>query len=139
MKSTNHLAVVVAAVLFFALGAVWYTILADPWLAGIGKTVDQLARDGGGKPTVFVIGFAAVLVMCYTLGWIVHRGMTPTAGSGALTGAVVAFGLVGATLAMNYGFEARSVTLWLINAGYVLIGLVLAGAIVGGWQRKQDG
>ena len=54
MKSTNHLAVVVAAVLFFALGAVWYTILADPWLAGIGKTVDQLARDGGGKPTVFV-------------------------------------------------------------------------------------
>ncbi len=62
--------------------------------------------------------------------------MEPTAGNGALTGATVAFGLVGGMLALNYGFEARGVTLWLINAGYALVGLVLAGAIIGGWKKK---
>lgn len=138
MQSTNHVAVVVAAVLFFALGAVWYTVLAEPWLAGIGKTVEQLTKENGGSPLPYVVGFVAVLVMCYTLAWIVQRGMEPTVGSGALTGATVAFGIVGATLALNYGFEVRGVTLWLINAGYVLVGLVLAGAIIGGWKRRRQ-
>jgi hypothetical protein len=136
MKSLNHIAVLVAAILFFALGAVWYNVFSQPWLDGIGKTVEQLMKDNGGSPAPYVIGFLAILVMCYTLGWIVQRGMEPTAGNGALTGATVAFGLVGGMLALNYGFEARGITLWLINAGYALVGLVLAGAIIGGWKKK---
>ena len=74
--------------------------------------------------------------MCYTLGWIVQRGCSRRPGNGALTGATVAFGLIGATLALNYGFEARGITLWLINAGYVVVGLVIAGAIIGGWRKQ---
>ena len=137
MSRINHWAVIVAAVVFFAIGAVWYTTLQAPWLAGIGKTLEQLAKEQGGSPLPFVIGFLAVLVMCYTLAWIVHRGMTPSAGNGALTGLVVAFGIVGATLALNYGFEWRGITLWLINAGYVVIGLVISGAIIGAWRRQN--
>lgn len=140
MKSTNHIAVVIAAVVFFAIGAVWYTVFAQPWAEGIGKTMDQLMREKGASPLPYAIGFFAILVMCYTLAWIVDRGMEPSAGNGALTGATVAFGVVGAMLALNYGFEARGVTLWLINAGYALVGLVIAGAIIGGWRRtKREG
>lgn len=135
---TNHVAVIVAAVVFFALGALWYNVFSAQWLAGIGKTMDQIAKENGGSPLPYVIGFVAVLVMCYTLAWIVHKGMEPTAGNGALTGATVAFGLIGATLALNYGFEARGVTLWLINAGYVLVGLVIAGAIIGAWRKTSQ-
>ena len=135
---TNHAAVILAAVLFFVLGAVWYTVLAAPWLAGIGKTVEQIEREHGGSMLPFVVGFVAVLVMCYTLNWIIGRALEPpTSGSGAMSGAVVALGLIGATLALNYGFEARSVSLWLINAVYVLVGLAMAGAIIGGWKKKH--
>ena len=42
MKSINHVAIIVAAIVFFAIGAVWYNVFSEPWLAGIGKTVDQL-------------------------------------------------------------------------------------------------
>jgi len=136
MKPVNHVAVLVAAVVFFAIGAVWYTVFSVPWLAGIGKTVEQLMKDNGGSPAPYIVGFLAIVVMCYTLNWIVQRGLEPSAGSGALAGATVAFGIVGATLALNYGFEARGVTLWLINAGYVLIGLVITGAIIGAWKKK---
>ena len=59
-------------------------------------------------------------------------------GNGALTGATVAFGIVGAMLALNYGFEARGITLWLINAGYAFVGLVIAGAIIGAWRKKTN-
>ena len=135
---TNHAAVILAAVLFFVLGAVWYTLLAVPWLAGIGKTMEQIEREHGGSMLPFVVGFIAVLVMCYTLNWIIGRALEPpTSGSGAMSGAIVALGLIGATMALNYGFEARSVSLWLINAVYVLVGLAMAGAIIGGWKKKH--
>jgi hypothetical protein len=137
---TNHAAVILAAVLFFALGAVWYTVLATPWLAGIEKTAEQIAKDHDGSALPFIVGFVAILVMCYTLSWIVGRAIDPpTAGSGAMSGAMVALGLIGATLALNYGFEARSVSLWVINAAYVLVGLVMAGAIIGGWKKRHAG
>ncbi len=57
MRSINHVAVVVAAVLFFALGAGWYNLFSQPWLDGIGKTVEQIAKDNGGSPLPFVVGF----------------------------------------------------------------------------------
>ena len=120
-----------------AIGAGWYTAFSAPWLNGIGKTVEQLTKDGGGTPMAMATGFVAILVMCYTLAWIVDRGLQPTAGNGALTGATVAFGIVGAMLALNYGFEARGITLWLINAGYAFVGLVVAGAIIGAWRKKS--
>ena len=138
MRSINHLAIIVAAVVFFAIGAVWYNVFSKPWLEGIGKTMDQLARENGGSPLPYIVGFIAIVIMCYTLGWIVQRGLTRSAGNGALTGATVAFGIVGAALALYYGFEARGITLWLINAGYVVVGLVISGAIIGGWRQKDS-
>jgi len=135
MKAINHWAVLVAAVVFFAIGAAWYNLFSKPWLDGIGKTIDQITKENGGSPLPYVVGFLAIVVMCYTLGWIVQKGMTPSAGNGALTGATVAFGIVGAALALNYGFEARGLTLWLINAGYVFVGLVISGAIIGAWRK----
>jgi len=135
VKAINHWAVFVAAVVFFAIGAGWYNVFSKPWLDGIGKTIEQVTKENGGSPLPYVVGFLAIVIMCYTLGWIVQKGMTPTAGNGALTGATVAFGIVGATLALNYGFEARGLTLWLINAGYVFVGLVISGAIIGAWRK----
>jgi len=136
MKSTNHFAVIVAAAAFFALGAGWYTVLADPWAAGIGKTMDQLQRESRGSFTPMVMGFVAILVMCYTLSSLLNRLGDTTAAGGARVGAFVALGLVAANIALNYAFEVRGVTLWTINSGYVLVGLSLAGAIIGGWRRK---
>ena len=138
MTGIRILAIVVAAVVYFFIGAIWYGQFSVAWLAGIGKTVEQIEREHGGSMLPFVVGFVAVLVMCYTLNWIIGRALEPpTSGSGAMSGAVVALGLIGATLALNYGFEARSVSLWLINAVYVLVGLAMAGAIIGGWKKKH--
>ena len=136
MKSTNHVAVIVAAIVFFAIGAAWYTVLADPWMVGIGKTMEQLAQDGAGSPKPLVIGFAAILVMCYTLNSLLNKLGDTTAIRGAMTAGFVALGFIAANIALNYGFELRGVTLWAINSGYVLVGLVIAGAIIGGWRRK---
>ena len=136
MTTTNHIAIVVAAVACFMRGAGWYTVLADRWAAGVGKTMEQLKAESGGSLVPMVMGFVAILVMCYTLNSLLTRLGDTTAASGAKVGAFVALGFVAANIALNYAFELRGVTLWTINTGYVLVGLTVAGAIIGGWRKK---
>jgi hypothetical protein len=133
---TRHLATWIAAIVFFVLGAIWYTVLSSRWLAAIGKTMEQLGADQGGSPLPYVIGFVAILVMCYSLSWLIERLQATTFAAGMRLGAAVAAGFVAANLALNYGFESRPVTLWLINGVYAIVGLALAGAIIGGWKRR---
>jgi hypothetical protein len=135
VSGARHVAVWIASIVFFVLGAIWYSVMAVPWMAAIGKTAEQLGREQGASPLPYVVGFIAILVMCYTLAWLMHRLQAATLVAGLRLGAIVAIGFIAATLALNYGFEARSVTLWLINSAYVIVGLALAGAIIGGWKR----
>lgn len=135
MSGARHVAVWIASIVFFVLGAIWYSVMAAPWMAAIGKTMDELTREQGASPLPYIVGFAAILVMCYTLAWLMHRLQAATLAAGLRLGAIIAAGFIAATLALNYGFEARSVTLWLINSVYVIVGLALAGAIIGGWKR----
>ena len=135
MTAARHVAVWIASIVFFVLGAVWYSLMAAPWMAAIGKTMDQITREQGGSPLPYVVGFVATLVMCYTLAWLLQRLQTATLAGGLRLGATVAAGFIAATLALNYGFEARSLTLWLINSAYVVFGLAIAGAIIAGWKR----
>jgi hypothetical protein len=81
---------------------------------------------------------AAQFSMCYTLQWVIGRTTSPTLSSGAMTGAIVAIGICAASLALNYGFESRSFALWLINSGYYVVGLVVAGAIIGGSRNTTS-
>ena len=38
----NYIAVIIAALAGFGLGAVWYMVLGGPWLHALGKTKDEL-------------------------------------------------------------------------------------------------
>ena len=138
MLRNRHVAVWIAAIVFFVLGALWYTALQTAWLAGIGKTLEQLTLEQGESPLPYAVGFAAILVACYTLDWLLDRTQGRSAGAGARLGAVVALGFVAAVLALNYGFESRSPLLWLINAGYALVGLGIAGGIIGGRSHPSS-
>ncbi len=137
MSGIRILAIVVAAVVYFLVGAIWYGQFSAAWLAGIGRTMAELeAENPGARP--YVVGFASVLVACATLAWLIARTGTTGWAGGAKLGIVVALGLVGAQLALNYGFESRSVSLWLINTGYAVVGLAIAGGIIGAWSRPRE-
>lgn len=136
MNTRTIIAVVAASVLYFAIGAIWYNAFSADWLAGIGKTTQQIEADGGGVRSM-VIGFLSILVACATLAVLMRWTGTRGLWDGGKLGLCVAVGFVGAQLALNYGFEARSVALWLINAGYAIVGLTLAGAIIGSVGRPE--
>jgi len=53
---------------------------------------------------------------------------------GMLLGGLVWLGFVVAVLGPLYAFEANSPMLLLLNAGSVLLTLLITGAILGGWR-----
>ncbi len=137
MIGIRHVAVIIGALVWFVIGAGWYNLLSAPWLQGIGKTMEQVQKESGGPTQPMLTGFVAILVMCYVLAWLIGRLNERTLAGGAKAGATVAIGFIAAMLALNYGFEVRGVMLWLINAGYALVGMVVAGAIIGAWPNKS--
>jgi Protein of unknown function (DUF1761) len=136
MNTINHVAVWVAGIVQFILGAGWYTLLGPSWLAGIGKTQEQIMAAHGNSPLPYIISLLTGLVIAYTIAWLLPKLGPQTASSGAKTGAVLGLALIGTTLAQNYAFEARSISLWLINAGYMVVGMALMGSIVGHWKKR---
>jgi len=135
MSSINHVAVWIAGIVQFMVGAGWYTALGRAWMVGIGKDEVQLAAEHGHSPLPYVISFAAGVVIAYTLAWLLPRVGAASAATGAKTGALLGLAFIGTTLAQNYGFEARPVSLWLINTGYMVVGMAIMGAIVGHWRK----
>lgn len=136
MSGINHVAVWVAGLVQFMLGAGWYTAFANPWMAAIGKTEAQLMAEHGASPLPYIFALVGALIVAYTIAWLLPKVDAESAGGGAKTGATLALALIATTLATNYGFEARSLSLWLINTGYMLIGMAVMGAIIGAWRKK---
>lgn len=136
MSGIHHIAVWVAGIAHFVLGAGWYTALGQAWLTGIGKTEAEVVAEHGSSPAPYIIAFVVAVVIAYTIAVLLPKLGTQSAAGGAMTGMVLALTLIATTLAMNYGFEARSFALWLINGGYMIVGMTLMGAIIGGWRKK---
>jgi len=135
MSGINHVAVWVAGIIQFVLGAGWYTALGRIWMAGIGKDEIQLAAEMGHSPLPYIVSLATGVVIAYTLAWLLPRIGAASAAAGAKTGVVLGLGLIGSTLAQNYAFEARPISLWLVNAGYMVVGMGITGGILGQWRK----
>jgi hypothetical protein len=130
----NIWAVLVAAVVYWMLGAAWFTILSNPWLASIGKTMDQLKQEGVNPGVAYGVAFVCNLIIAYVLDWVVITTGEQTAMRGIMLGALLWVGFVGTTIGTAHIFEARSLEGFVLTAGYPLVGMLLMGAIVGGWK-----
>jgi hypothetical protein len=132
---TNYVAVVVAAVAYWILGAVWYGVLfSKPWMA-LEQMTDERARSM--NPVLpYVITMVLNLLIAYVLAQIILWRNGNTAGRGAAIGVILWVGLIGPITFTTYMYEMRSHTLWAINEFYSLAGLVLMGTILGAWKKK---
>jgi Protein of unknown function (DUF1761) len=127
-------AIVLAAVVSFMFGWLWYGILfPKQWMAAAGKTEADLKAQGGPTPTPFVISFVALLIMAWVLAGVIgHLGAGAiTLRSGVIAGALMWLGFVATTLAVNHTFQGAKPILTLLDGGHWLGVLVLQGAVIG--------
>jgi hypothetical protein len=130
-ESVNYLAVIVAAIAGFGVGAIWYTLLfSKAWIAAVGISEEQMKQ--GGSPVPFIFSGIAYLVIATFLSAL----MSPaTIASGALAGFLAWLGFVLTTTAVNYAFPGRKYELTLIDTGHWLAAMIVMGAILGAFGQ----
>jgi hypothetical protein len=134
----NYPAVVVAAIAYWLLGAVWYGVLfSKQWMTLEQMTIEQAHNV---NPTIpYVVSFLLELLIAYSLAQLCIWRNANTIGRGASVGVLVWIGFVGPITLMTYMFEMRPRALYAINEFYPLFGLVLMGAILGAWTKRTAG
>lgn len=126
MDDFSWLAVIIGAVAFFFLGAVWYSFLfRKPWSQDMG--FDLEGPPQAPSPGLLLGSFAAALVLSAAIEYVVRDGGQEW---GLKVG--LAFGLtLAAVMGQNALYDTRPARLWLVNAGYPLVGAVIVGNIAG--------
>jgi len=86
--------------------------------------------------TVFGLSFLAMLFMVWALNFVInsHKPEDVSLLSGLHYGAFMGFFFSMMTMGVNYLYQRRSVKLWLIDGFYMVIGLGIAGMILGAWR-----
>jgi len=127
----NHLAVFAAAIAYFVLGWIWYSVLfLSQWTALVGRSMSA-------SPSVLVESFVLGLVLSYAAAIALSRRPEDlTVSQGVSFALFMGIAIYGSQTLNNALYESRPIALWLIDTGYVLVGFALIGAIVGGWKRK---
>jgi hypothetical protein len=133
MGAINYLAVVLGAVAFFAVGAVWYSALfSKAWQAevGMGSAEIEAARAKGPGHMVMIMGlsFLLELVVSWMLGHQIARTAPPPH---VIMMFAVGFGafLMTPAIGINYLYQNRSLKLFMIDSGHFIVGSAAMGAV----------
>jgi surface polysaccharide O-acyltransferase-like enzyme len=132
---TNYLAVVVSAVLYWLLGALWFGVLfGKQWMALENLTQEQ--AQSMNRVLSYVITLALNLLIAFVLAQLCSWRNANTAGRGAAIGVLLWIGIYAPITYTTYMYEMRPKELYAINEFYPLVGLCMMGAILGSWMRK---
>jgi hypothetical protein len=132
-RRPNYPGIIAGAIVLFAWGAIWFTLLSSAYLASVGKSKAELDASGFWP---YIIAFVAGLFVSYCFDnmlWHYERG---DAVKGLQVGVLTGVCIFGAMLVNLYSFEARPISLMLIDGGYGIIGFALTGAVVGAMRAR---
>jgi len=132
----NWLAVVVAAIVYYAIGAAWFAPFAmgRMWQRSIGWDANQPAP--GMTAMTIALPLIAYFVAAIAVAMLAAATGSADFSTGVVLGLVVAVGFAGSILAVTAAFETTKPQPWTwfgISFGYHLIGLVVTAVIVSVW------
>jgi hypothetical protein len=129
----NWLAIVVATIVAFLSGAIWYSkaLFGKKWQKSVGLSDKQV--NSGNMGEIMGVSAAGIVVSAVAIGLLVKVLVLTTAVQGALFGLMVAVGILGANKLMQVKFERRPIAYWYITLGGDIVALSLMGAILAVW------
>ncbi len=137
----NYLAVLVAGIVIFVLGGLWYSpvLFAKRWIALQGRTEEQMRAEAAAANmpvmyvSAFICGFVTAWVMAHILAHV-GTSLTLNAVNGALIGFMCWLGFAATSSYATALFSGKPKQLWLIDSSYNLVSFVLAGMILAVWR-----
>ena len=129
MPEVNWLAVLVAAASSFAVGGLWYSkaMFLKAWQRGAGVTDDQMQKGHPAK--IFGGAFVLSFIASWAFSIFIGRDLDP--GTATAYGFTAGLCWVATSFGINYLFERKSFTLFLVNGGYHTVQFTVIGLVLG--------
>jgi hypothetical protein len=134
-SNINWLAVLVAAIAYFILGAIWYSkaLFATQWAKAVG--IDMNNPDKGKSLGKMMAGsFILIAITCIALALLVVRMDLFILASGLRLGAITGLCFATTAVAISFIYESRPTSLYFIDCGYHLVGHLAAAVILVMWR-----
>lgn len=133
----KYLAVLVAAIIHWLLGGVWYALLfKNAFVSRVTpQQMERMQRTNEG--IALGMAFIMSLLLCYILAHFVQYTKAKTAMAGAQTAFWLWLGFIVSTNIATVLFEARPRGLFLINVAYQLVACIVAGVILAVWRPRE--
>lgn len=135
------LPVIAAAVASWLFGAAWYGVLSKPWMAAKGITPADMVDARGKKKSPLVpmaISFVGELIMAAVLKLLLPASMHAGTGNPIcdvlVLAAVIWFGFILTTQAVNNAFGNAKPALTIIDSGHWLGVLLIQALVLGIWN-----
>ena len=129
----NYVAIIVAAIVYMALGALWYS----KWMFKtkyLNLTKQTPVETKGYASWAMSWATVTAVIMAYVLALTINTFQMKTAANGAIVAAIMWAGFTLTTLAHGYLWYKKPLGLFLIEASHYLISMIVMGAIIGGWM-----
>jgi len=132
----NYLAILVAAVVAFLIGGLWYSplLFAKQWMAAHAHTPEDVVELKADAPRAYAISFVGFLIMAAILQMLLNHLDAHNWQHGALWGAHIWLGFAFTIGLMANVYSGKKFSVFVIDAGYQLVYLVVMGAILGQWH-----
>ena len=135
LSNINWLHTLVAALAYFALGAIWYSpVLFSPiWVKLNNIDVNKVDAKKG-IPTMFAISFILMLITTFGLAVLMQILPAIDAIGGIKLGLLLGVCFSSASISINYLYTKKPMMLYVIDCVYHIIGISIASAILAGWH-----
>jgi hypothetical protein len=127
----GYLAVIVAALGGFAVGAVWYITLSRAWMDAAGIKLGPDGKPQGGSAAPFAVSGVAMLVVAGFMRHIFTMSGIADPIPAAVGGLGIGLFFITPWLAMDYAYAGRPARLTFIDGGYAVVGCTVIGLILG--------
>ena len=124
--AANWLGIIVATIASFVIGFLWYNpkLFGTRWQRELGLSTEELENVNMGK--LFGLAFILTFVLMFVLDSFIINGIF----EGIKMGLRLGIGIAAAAMGINYVFARHSLVLWLIDAGYIVLMMVVGGILI---------
>jgi len=135
-QHANWRAVVVAAVAFFIIGSLWFSLLFGKiWQREVEKHGVKIPDPKGGQIAAKMIQtFLCNAIAALSMALLVYITGTTGAVNGAKLGLLCGVGFCATSIITANIWESRSTKLVAIDFGYPLVGIIVCGMILSVWK-----
>jgi len=131
----NWLAILVAAIGYFMLGAVWYskTLFGAKWAAVVGLDMTDPNKSKG-MAKMMTGTFVLILISCMGIAMLVTRMDLSVLPSALKLGLITGICFATTAVSISFIYESRPTALYFIDCGYHLAGHLIAAIILVLWR-----